>query len=94
MTSVLQVLLNALEFDMELQAAVDAPRFHHQWHPDRIHLERGGFPTDVQDALSQRGHEVIEGHPRGDIQAILIDAEAGWLLGASDARGYGTAAGY
>ena len=87
-------MLNVIEFGMELQAAVDSPRFHHQWRPDRIRVESGGFPVDVQTALRESGHEVVEGRPRGDIQAILIDVEDGWVHGASDARGYGTARGY
>jgi len=93
-TSVLQTILNVLDFGMELQAAVNAPHFHHQWSPDRIVLERGGFARDVLDALSTRGHEIQEGGERGDLQAILVDAESGWIHGASDARGGGQSRGY
>jgi len=92
-TSVLQTMLNTLEFGMELQAAVDAPRFHHQWEPDKLFLDAGGFPADVKEALVQRGHVLSERRPHGDIQAILVDADSGWLYGASDPRGYGTAGG-
>ncbi len=92
-TSVLQVLLNVLEFDMELQEAVDAPRFHHQWSPDRVRLENGGFPADVTEALRRRGHAIAEESRRGDVQAILLVPGSGWILGASDARGWGEARG-
>ncbi len=92
-TSVLQTMLNVLDFGMELQAAVDAPRFHHQWEPDKLFLEQGGFPADVKEALAGRGHVLVERRPRGDIQAILVDSAEGWVYGASDSRGYGTAGG-
>jgi len=93
-TTVLQVFLNVVEFDMELQAAVDAPRFHHQWLPDVLQLDAGGFPSDVVEALRRKGH-VVETRPlRGDVQAIQRDADGSWLRGASDARGYGVARGY
>ncbi|HET9481679.1 MAG TPA: gamma-glutamyltransferase, partial [Candidatus Polarisedimenticolia bacterium] len=62
-TSVLQSLLNVIDHGMELQAAVDAPRFHHQWLPDRIALDRAGFPADVMQGLRRRGHEVLEASP-------------------------------
>jgi len=95
-TAVLQVLLNILEFDMELQEAVDAPRFHHQWLPDQIRLEAGGFAADVQEALRKRGHSLAQKDSRvtGDVQAILVDRKAQWLFGASDARGHGVARGH
>src|SRR5262249_52634907 len=67
-TAVLQVLLDVIDFKMELQEAVSAPRFHHQWRPDRLELERGGFPVDVQEALRRRGHEVVEMGPRAEVQ--------------------------
>ncbi len=93
-TSVLQVLLNVVDFDMEIQAAVDAPRFHHQWKPDRITVDPEGFPLDVTNALRSRGHEIVVGRRRGDVQAILVDEDGGWIRGASDARGHGAAKGY
>jgi len=93
LTSVLQVLLNVVEFGLDPQAAVDAPRFHHQWLPDRIVLERDGFSADVREALKHRGHDLLEAAPRGDVQAILVDERSRWILGASDARGFGMARG-
>ncbi len=93
-SAVAQTILNVTDFGMDLQAAVDAPRFHHQWSPDRILVDRNVFPRDVMDALAARGHEVKERSPVGDVQAILADRPNGWILGASDARGYGATLGY
>ena len=93
-TAVLQTTLNVIEFGMDLQAAVDAPRVHHQWAPDRLWLEAGGFPADVMLALRSRGHDIVERGARGDVQAVLLEPDGIWLRGASDARGYGLAAGY
>ncbi|MFQ5701771.1 MAG: gamma-glutamyltransferase, partial [Acidobacteriota bacterium] len=93
-TSVLQTMLDVMDFGMELQAAVDAPRFHHQWDPDRLFLDKGGFPRDVIDALVRMGYDVRERSPHGDIQAIQVDRESGWLYGASDPRGWGVSRGY
>src|SRR5260370_25865684 len=55
-TAVLEVLLNVVDFGMNIQDAVDAPRFHHQWKPDRLYLEPGISP-DTVSLLKARGHE-------------------------------------
>jgi len=93
-TIVLNVIVGVVDFGMELQAAVDAPRCHHQWLPDRISCERDALTPDVISILEQRGHEVAANGWRGNVQAILFDREAGVLRGAADARGYGVAVGY
>ncbi len=93
-TMVLQVILNVVDFGMELQAAVNAPRCHHQWIPDVLHCEAEALAADVRDNLLGRGHVVEAGGHHGDIQVILFDPEAGLLRGAADARGYGVAVGY
>ena len=92
-TAVLQVLLNVIDFHMNIQDAVDAPRFHHQWKPDKLYLEPGISPDTV--ALLQRmGHQVDNspGVVLARINAILSDG--GWLQGAADTRWVGKAAGY
>ncbi|MBM3814758.1 MAG: gamma-glutamyltransferase [Acidimicrobiia bacterium] len=88
---VMQAILNVVDFGMNLQDAVDAPRFHHQWMPDQISLEKG-FSPDTVELLKSKGHKIapIEGVAR--VEAILI--EGGWLQGATDGRGSGKAAGY
>jgi gamma-glutamyltranspeptidase/glutathione hydrolase len=92
-TAVLQVLLNVIDFGMNIQDAVDAPRFHHQWKPDRLYLENGISPDTVA-LLKARGHavEYSSGVVLARVEAILIDA--GWLQGATDSRWVGKAAGY
>jgi gamma-glutamyltranspeptidase/glutathione hydrolase len=92
-TAVLQVILNVIDFGMNIQDAVDAPRFHHQWRPDRLFLENGVSP-DTVELLKARGHavEYSPGVVLARVNAILIDA--GWLQGAADSRWVGKAAGY
>jgi gamma-glutamyltranspeptidase/glutathione hydrolase len=88
---VLQVILNVVDFGMNVQDAVDAPRFHHQWEPDRLGLERG-FSPDTIALLSARGHAIERTAGVAVVEAVLIDH--GWLQGGSDGRGGGKAAGY
>jgi gamma-glutamyltranspeptidase/glutathione hydrolase len=92
--TVLQTLLNVIDFRMSVQEAVDAPRIHHQWMPDRLVMERIGFSEDVIQALKARGHAVEVRGTIGDCQAIMIDPETGTRLGAADPRLDGKAAGY
>ena len=93
-TTVLQVLLNVLEHGFDVQEAVDAPRFHHQWQPDVIRLERVGFPHDVVDALTAMGHRTEVRQDMGDVHIIRIDPLSGWRYGASDPRLDGLTLGY
>jgi len=93
-TSVTQVFLDLVEHGMELQEAVDTPRVHHQWTPDRIQIEARALAEDVRVALERLGHKVAVREPIGDFQAILIDPRLGVLQGASDPRGAGEPRGY
>ena len=93
-TTVLQVVLNVVDFKMTVQEAVDAPRFHHQWLPDVIRLERQGFPADVVAALEAMGHTTTVDADMGDVHAIMIDPVTGLRLGASDPRQDGRTLGY
>jgi gamma-glutamyltranspeptidase/glutathione hydrolase len=93
-TAVLQVILNVIDFGMNVQDAIDAPRFHHQWQPDRLSLERGISPDTVA-ILKSRGYDVdyAPGVVLAQVAAIMSDG--GWLLGGSDGRSaMGKAAGY
>lgn len=92
-TAVLQVLLNVIDFRMNIQDAVDAPRFHHQWKPDKLYLEAGISPDTVA-LLEDMGHQVDDspGVVLARVNAILSDG--GWLQGAADTRWVGKAAGY
>jgi len=89
--TVLEVLINVIDFDMNLADAVDAPRLHHQWMPDVLRLEPG-FSPDTVALLTARGHKVeIEGQ-QGEVAAIRV--QNGWLEGDADPRTEGTAKGY
>src|SRR5579883_15537 len=93
-TSVLQVILNVVDFGMNVQQAVDFPRFHHQWIPDQISMEPGFSPAAVA-LLQARGHKVdlmSPGRVMSSVEAIVNDG--GWLQGAYDRRRPGKAAGY
>jgi gamma-glutamyltranspeptidase/glutathione hydrolase len=89
--TVLEVLVNVMDFGMNIADAVDAPRLHHQWMPDVLRLE-AGFSPDTVALLKARGHAVeIEDH-QGEVAAIRI--QDGWLEGDADPRTEGTARGY
>jgi gamma-glutamyltranspeptidase / glutathione hydrolase len=93
--TVLQVITNVVDFDMNIQQAIDAPRIHHQWLPDEIVYEPLGMSADTSRALESRGHR-LTARPRymGDAQGIMIEEETGVRLGASDPRQAGEPVGY
>ena len=84
--TVLETILNVVDFRMNAQEAVDAPRFHHQWLPDRLQFERNGLSPDTIAALKARGHVVQEIGVQGVAQVILYDAQEDLLAGGSDHR--------
>ncbi|MCC6343011.1 MAG: gamma-glutamyltransferase [Bryobacterales bacterium] len=91
-TGVLQVILNVIDFGMNVQDAIDAPRFHHQWMPDRLYLERG-FSPDTIALLKARGHTVDSASSVANVEAVVVRPD-GWLAGGSDRRAHGKAAGF
>ena len=91
-TSVTQVVLDVVDFGMNVQQAVDFPRFHHQWMPDRLYLEPSGASADTRDKLRALGHVLEFGRGLGHIEAIEVGSET--LMGAADSRSEGVAAGY
>jgi len=94
MTVVLQVVLNVLDFNMNIQRANDAPRIHHQWLPDRIDYEPFGLSEDVKENLIKRGQKIGVERVLGRMDAILVNPSTGYYYGATDKRGYGAAVGY
>ena len=101
-STVLQVIMNVIDFGMNIQQAVSAPRFHHQWQPDHIFWERFDLDDDTRAALEARGHrfrplagmEKLEAGDIGDAHAVMIDPKSGMRLGAADPRRGGAAVGY
>ncbi|MEO7650185.1 MAG: gamma-glutamyltransferase [Bryobacteraceae bacterium] len=89
--TVLQVLVNVLDFRMNIQQAVDWPRIHHQWLPDELRME-WGFSPDTVDLLKARGHNIKLVTSQGEVAAILLDG--GWLQGAADGRTDAAAKGF
>jgi gamma-glutamyltranspeptidase/glutathione hydrolase len=83
--TVFSVILAATEFGMNVRAAVDAPRMHHQWMPDAVSIERGGATDELVQKLRALGHTVTTGGAQGDANSIGIDA-GGTAWGASDKR--------
>jgi gamma-glutamyltranspeptidase/glutathione hydrolase len=99
--TVLQVILNVVDFGMDMQEAIEAPRFHHQWLPDVIYWEQFGLNPDTRAALERMGHAFrpIPGASRtpselGDAEGVMIDRTTGIRLGASDPRLGGAPAGW
>ena len=85
--TVLQVFLNVAEFGMNIQEAVNAPRFHHQWLPDRIRMEEDGLTERGAEVLRDRGHTVDVRGSQGRAHSIMIDPRTGARMGAADPRG-------
>jgi gamma-glutamyltranspeptidase/glutathione hydrolase len=92
-SAILQAILNLIDFGMNVQDAVDAPRIHHQWQPDKLYLERGISPDTVR-LLKARGYEVDQSAGIGIGRVEAIANQDGGLQGGSDGRGSGKAAGY
>ena len=92
-TSVFQTILNVIDFNMGMQEAVDAKRFHHQWLPDALIIEKNTLEDDVRENLNNLGHKIIERNSIGRMDCILIKND-GSLEGGADKRGDNIALGY
>ncbi len=92
-SSVVLTILNVLEYGLNLQQAVDAPRVHQQWVPDQLFLEPE-HPQDVVDKLMKRGHNVDNLARWSTVTAIMADSARSAWWGASDGRAQGLAKGY
>jgi gamma-glutamyltranspeptidase / glutathione hydrolase len=82
-STVLQVIVDVLDYHMDVAAAVAAPRLHHQWMPDEVRIERG-FPEEVLAGLRAKGDRIVQ--PMGETSANSILVTAHGLLGAPDPR--------
>lgn len=93
-TTVANILLGAEDYGLDIQQAVDAPRFHQQWMPDRLFLEPERFSPDTVRLLEKAGYRIVQ-RDHGDGECIEIDPQTGERLGASDFRNEtGMAVGY
>lgn len=93
-TSVLQVLMNVIDFKMNIFQAVSMPRIHHQLIPDDIFYEDYAISNDTKSNLELLGHKFKFRNKIGWVNAILYDSENNFYYGVSDPRGYGLAEGY
>ena len=91
--TVLNVVVNVVDYDMPIQQAVDAPRLHHQWLPDEIQFEGTKQYADSVKALQEVGHKVRFAR-QGDAHSIWINPKTGGYLGAADKRLSGKVSGY
>ena len=92
-TSVLQTILNVHEFDMNMNKAVNSPRFHHQWMPDSIKIESNSFNPKLIEELKLFGYNIGYKDPIGIVDGILA-LPSGFLEGGADNRGDDTAIGF
>jgi gamma-glutamyltranspeptidase/glutathione hydrolase len=92
-TTVANVLMGVVDYGLDIQEAVNAPRFHHQWMPDEI-LAEDRLSVDSLALLRTKGHKIKMDHFWGDGECIAIDPKTGERLGASDGRNNGKAVGF
>lgn len=92
-TSVFQTILNVIDFGMGMQEASGASRFHHQWKPDVIMMEKDAFDSTFIRQLTEMGHTFHERNTWGQVDAILVLPD-GTMEGGADPRGDNTATGY
>jgi gamma-glutamyltranspeptidase/glutathione hydrolase len=92
-TTVANVLIGVVDFDLDIQEAVNAPRFHNQWLPDVILVEDRLSP-DTMNVLRSKGHKLTVKHFWGDAECIMVDPKTGERLAGADGRNNGKAVGY
>jgi len=85
-TTVLQVISNVIDHNMNIREAVDAPRIHMQWLPDEIRIEKNGLAKDVINNLTSMNYNVVVKGNMGDVNAIVVDGKTGMIYGAGDPR--------
>lgn len=97
-TTVLQVVLNCIDFDMNIREAIQAPRIHHQWMPDSIFYEASALNPELRAELTHMGYNFwddgAQSRKLGILEGIMIDQKNNVIYGTSDPRGGGLAAGY
>jgi gamma-glutamyltranspeptidase/glutathione hydrolase len=91
--TVLCVVVNVVDFDMDIRSAVDAPRLHHQWFPDVVRFEGASRFSETVQQLKAMGHQVV-GNRQGDAHSIWLDPHTGRYRGAEDRRISGKVSAY
>jgi gamma-glutamyltranspeptidase/glutathione hydrolase len=92
-TSVFQTILNVIEFNQSMQRAVNSKRFHHQWLPDQVDVEKDAIDSASRAKLEQKGYKIIDGGPSGRVDGIL-KTQWGYYQGGADPRGDDTKLGW
>jgi gamma-glutamyltranspeptidase / glutathione hydrolase len=92
-TSVFQTILNVIEFNQRMQQAVSSKRFHHQWLPDVVDIEKEAIDSTTNFKLQQKGYKIVERGPIGRVDAIL-KTKWGYYEGGADPRGDDTKLGW
>jgi len=92
-TTVFQTILNVIDWDMNMQEAVDSPRFHHQWLPDEVTAERESFTPELRKELKDKGYSIVDRNAIGRVDAIIVSPN-GELTAGADSRGDDAASGY
>ncbi len=92
-TSVFQTILNVIEFKQDMQQAVGSKRFHHQWLPDVVYVEKDAIDNATRVKLEQKGYKIVDGGPSGRVDAIL-KTQWGYYQGGADPRGDDTKLGW
>ncbi|HZD93481.1 MAG TPA: gamma-glutamyltransferase [Candidatus Sulfotelmatobacter sp.] len=93
-TTVANILMGVVDHGLDIQQAVNATRFHHQWQPDEIDIEKNGISPDTIKLLQARGHKIKEQGYWSEGECIAVDPKSGDLLGAPDGRNGGKAVGF
>lgn len=86
--TVLQVILNSIDFNMNIAQAIEAPRIHHQWFPNKTSFERYGISPDTEKMYKSLGHEVYYRNSQGQAMGIFIDRKKNMIYGAADSRSF------
>jgi len=93
--TLIEVITNILDFKMSLRDAIEYPRVHHQYLPDRIEAEPGAIPYEVAQKLKSYGQTLSNRYrSQGDVHAVMLEVKSGWRLGWSDGRRGGKVMGY
>ena len=85
-TTVAQVISNVIDHNMDIAEAVAAPRFHMQWLPDELRVEKDTLVKDVENSLKTMGYDVKVKNPMGDVNAIILDSKNHVMYGSKDPR--------